>query len=105
MSGTREGEAGHASLWRENHPHTLQKSLFSFPFSRCRHRSPTWSLSSLQQRLMKNGGRLIKHARYYWLLLAEGHLTRPLFWGHAVRDRGATIAIGRGAPQPSIKGD
>ncbi len=30
-------------------------------------------------RLMKTGGRLIKHARYYWLLLAEGHLTRRLF--------------------------
>ncbi len=27
---------------------------------------------------MKTGGRLIKHARYYWLLLAEGHLTRSL---------------------------
>jgi len=25
------------------------------------------------------GGRLVKHARYYWLLLAEGHLTRRLF--------------------------
>ncbi len=25
---------------------------------------------------MKTGGRLVKHARYYWLLLAEGHLTR-----------------------------
>ena len=24
-------------------------------------------------------GRLVKHARYYWLLLAEGHLTRRLF--------------------------
>lgn len=39
----------------------------------------TWSLTSLQQRLMKTGGRLVKHARYYWLLLAEGHLTRRLF--------------------------
>jgi hypothetical protein len=29
-----------------------------------------WSLTSLQQRLVKTGGRLIKHARYYWLLLA-----------------------------------
>jgi len=37
------------------------------------------SLTSLQQRLVKTGGRLIKHARYYWLLLAEGHLTRRLF--------------------------
>jgi hypothetical protein len=38
-----------------------------------------WSLTSLQQRLVKTGGRLIKHARYFWLLLAESHLTRPLF--------------------------
>ena len=38
-----------------------------------------WSLTSLQQRLVKPGARLIKHARYYWLLLAEGHLTRRLF--------------------------
>jgi hypothetical protein len=28
---------------------------------------------------MKTGGRLVKHARYFWLLLAEGYLTRPLF--------------------------
>ena len=37
------------------------------------------SLTSLQQRLVKTGGRLVKHARYYWLLLAEGHLTRRVF--------------------------
>ena len=43
-----------------------------------------WSLMSLQQRLVKTGGRLIKHARYYWLLLAESHLTRHLF-GSMVR--------------------
>jgi Transposase DDE domain group 1 len=40
-----------------------------------------WSLTSLQQRLVKTGGRLIQHARYYWLLLAESHLTRQLFAG------------------------
>jgi hypothetical protein len=39
----------------------------------------TWSLTSLQQRLVKTGGRLVKHARYYWLLLAESHLTWRLF--------------------------
>ena len=39
----------------------------------------TPSLTSLQQRLVKTGGRLVKHARYYWLLLAEGHLTRGVF--------------------------
>ena len=42
-------------------------------------RIDTWSLPSLQQRLIRTGGRLVKHARYYWLLLAEGHLTRSLF--------------------------
>jgi len=34
---------------------------------------------SYTQRLVKTGGRLVKHARYYWLLLAEEHLTRRLF--------------------------
>jgi hypothetical protein len=38
-----------------------------------------WSLTSLQQRLLNTGGRLIQHARSYWLLLAESHLTRRLF--------------------------
>ena len=38
-----------------------------------------WSLMSLQHRLVKTGGQLVKHARYYWLLLAEGHLHRRLF--------------------------
>jgi hypothetical protein len=42
-------------------------------------RIDNWSLTSLQQRLVKTGGRLIKHARYYWLVLAEGHLHRRLF--------------------------
>ena len=43
------------------------------------HRIRSWSLTSLQQRLVKTGARLLKHARYYWLLLAEGHLSRRLF--------------------------
>jgi Transposase DDE domain group 1 len=38
-----------------------------------------WSLTSMQQRLVKTGGRLVKHARYYWLMLAEGHLTHERF--------------------------
>ena len=42
-------------------------------------RISNWSLTSLQRRLVKTGGRLVKHARYYWLLLAESHLTRRLF--------------------------
>jgi hypothetical protein len=43
------------------------------------NRIDQWSLSSLQERLVKTGGRLVKHARYYWLLLAESHLTRRPF--------------------------
>jgi hypothetical protein len=42
-------------------------------------RIETWSLTSLQQRLVKTGGRSVKHARYCWLLLAESHVTRRLF--------------------------
>jgi hypothetical protein len=38
-----------------------------------------WSLTSLQQGLVKAAGRLMKHARYYWLLLADSHLTRRMF--------------------------
>ncbi len=36
-------------------------------------------------------GRLVKHARYYWLLLAEGHLTAALR-RHAAEDLGAASA-------------
>src|SRR5262245_62718748 len=38
-----------------------------------------WSLTSLQQRLLKTGARLIRHARYFTLQLAESYLTGPLF--------------------------
>jgi hypothetical protein len=37
------------------------------------------SLTGLQQRVVETGGRLIEHARYYWLMLADGHLTRTRF--------------------------
>ena len=38
-----------------------------------------WRLTNLQRRLAKTGGRLVRHPRYYWLLLAKGHLSRRLF--------------------------
>jgi hypothetical protein len=53
-----------------------------------------WSLTSLQQRLVKTGGRLVEHARYYWLLLAEGHLTRRLFGAMVRRIEGLTLPAG-----------
>jgi hypothetical protein len=39
----------------------------------------SWSLTSLQQRLFKTGGRLIRHARYFVLQLADSYLTSRLF--------------------------
>ena len=56
------------------------------------NRIKSWSLTSLQHRLMKTGGRLVKHARYYWLLLAEGHLNRRAVRRHAAQDLGAAAA-------------
>jgi hypothetical protein len=44
-----------------------------------------WLLTSLRQRLVRSGGRPIKHARYYWLILAESHLTRRLFGSMILR--------------------
>jgi len=51
-----------------------------------------WSLTSLQQRLVKTGGRLVKHARYYWLILAESHLTRRLFGAMVGRSAALPVA-------------
>jgi len=40
-----------------------------------------WSLRSIQLKLIKIGGRLIKHARYYGLLLAETVINHKIFSG------------------------
>ena len=65
------------------------------------HRIGNWSLTSLQQRLVKTGGRLVKHARYYWLLLAGSHLTRRLF-GAMVRRIGLlSMPAGYASRRPS----
>jgi hypothetical protein len=53
-----------------------------------------WSLTSLQQRLVKIGGRLIKNARYYWLQLAESGLTRQLFGALVRRIAASPVAVG-----------
>jgi hypothetical protein len=51
-----------------------------------------WSLTSSQQRLVKTGGRLIKHARYYWLLLAEPPDSAMLpLWREAARTRSEKV--------------
>ena len=71
----------------EAHPAAIQLSVIAYNLGNLWRRLAlprgigNWSLINLQQRLVKTGGRLIKHARYYWLLLAESHLTRRLFGG------------------------
>ena len=40
------------------------------------------------------GGRLIEHARYHWLLLAESHLTRRLFGSMVGRIGALAVATG-----------
>jgi hypothetical protein len=57
----------------------VRSSARNKEFEHLPKRIENWSPTSLQQRLVKTGGRLVKHARYYWLMLAEGHLTRVRF--------------------------
>ena len=64
-----------------------------------------WSLTSLQQRLVRTGGRLIKHARYHWLMLAESHLTRRLFGSLARRIDALVVATGQRVGNDTAKPD
>ena len=63
----------------------------------------SWSLTSLQQRLFKTGGRLIRHARYFVLQLAESRLeplsadSRPHRTTRVAPDLSWAIAPGRRA--------
>jgi len=43
---------------------------------------------------VKTGGRLVKHARYYWLLLAESHLARRLFGSMVSRIEALAVPAG-----------
>lgn len=54
-----------------------------------------WGLTSLPRRLMKTGGRLTKHSRYYWLMLAESHVTRRLFGTMVHRIAALPVATGQ----------
>src|SRR5260370_2516786 len=48
----------------------------------------------VQRKPVKTGGRLVKHARYYWLMLAESHLTRRLFGAMVRRIDALELATG-----------
>jgi len=43
---------------------------------------------------VKTGGSLVKHARYYWLMLAESRLTKRLFGSMIHRISALTVASG-----------
>ena len=58
-----------------------------------------WSLTSLQQGLVQTGRRLVTHARYYSVLLAESHLTKRLFAVMVRRMEALPLPAGR-ARQP-----
>jgi hypothetical protein len=53
-----------------------------------------WSLTSLQQRLVMRGGRLIKHACHYWRCWPESHLTPRLFGSMIRRIDALALATG-----------
>jgi hypothetical protein len=57
-------------------------------------RIDNWALTSLRQRLVRTGGRLNKHALYYWLLLAESHLTQRLIGAIVRRIAALPVATG-----------
>jgi hypothetical protein len=55
-----------------------------------------WLPASLQQRLVKTEGRLVKQARYYWLMLAEEHLTRGRVQSGTESSRFSTVTAAFG---------
>ena len=68
-------------------------------------RIENWSLTSLQQRLVRTGSCLIKHARYYWLMWAESRLTRRLFGSMVLRAaRETRLAGSETAPGNALAG-
>ncbi len=52
-------------------------------------------MTSLQQRLVKTGGRLVQHARYNWLLLS--HLTSEASLWDGLEAGQRTRALGKGS--------
>jgi hypothetical protein len=52
---------------------------------------------------VKTGGRLVKHARYYWLTLAESDLTRGLFGSIVRRIDALAVVSGQGEPIGTAK--
>ena len=60
--------------------------------------------TSFRQRLAKTGGRLIRHARCDWRMLAGGHLTRRLFRAMPGRIAAPPVPAGYGAAAGKLTG-
>jgi hypothetical protein len=55
-------------------------------------RIENWSLTSLQQRLVKTGGRLVKHARLLLAVVGGEPSDAAALWEHGETDSGAAAA-------------
>jgi len=90
--GPTNGRRHHSLLIlkRAKWPHSTHPQILLQNLKNIDH----WSLTSLRQRLVKTGGRLVKHARYYWLLLAGSHPTRRLFGSMVRRIDAPAVASG-----------
>jgi hypothetical protein len=55
-----------------------------------------WSLTSLHQKLIKIGARVVSHGRYVWFPDGRGRGAATDVCGHSVVDRPATRAAGAG---------
>jgi len=60
-------------------PFRSEKRAVGFRPGQARQKVLDFSPTRFSKRLVKTGGRLVKHSLYYWLLLAESRLTRRLF--------------------------
>jgi hypothetical protein len=54
-----------------------------------------WALTNFSNGRCKTGGRMVKHARDYWLLLAESHLMKRLFGSMLQRIAGLSLLAGQ----------
>ena len=64
---------------RSRNAHLKQILERALAATRATRANEAWSLTSLLQRIVKTGGRLVKHVRYYWCGFAVSYLTRRLF--------------------------
>ena len=63
---------------------------------RCRRRRSPWSLTSLREKLIKIGAKVVSHGRYVTFQMAEVAVPRQMFARNPLADRPAAGAAGTG---------